>query len=551
MPALRTLIARGYSLFHRRRLRKPSPRGTSVVPGLWCKLFPPAMSATLSMTLLRAFSSNLLASLCLLCPARAAINSFNVSPPVIVAGRSATLSWSVTGATGLTLNGQDVTGLDSLAVTPAVSTVYTLTATGEGAPATASVELVVRPPVRINEVMAENTRTLKDENGEWHDWIELFNAGPAAVDIAGWRLTDDPANSGKWVFQAGTVLPPGGYRLVFASGNDRRDPTAPLHANFRLDNDGEYLALVAPDGQIASQFAPRFPALAPDASYGHGSVPDKTETTIIPGGATLKYQIPTGAVDEAWRGTAFDDSGWATGSFGAGYSTEAQGAVTSLSLPAGLAGNQSYSGALGMDFNVLQATDITELGCFDDSGNGIATGVTLTVQIWARNQNGTPGTTADDTGQSMLTSLTFTRADPGTPTGAYRFKPLATPRTLPPGAYTIVAHGYSGAERNGNGVANVVNTGGGLIGFVGTSRYGTAGQFPGTPDGGPATRYGAGTFSFRRSGPVFHTDLSAMNGQNPGVLVRLPFTGPDAAAWQNLSAEHRIRRRLRRVDQWP
>ena len=41
----------------------------------------------------------------------------------------------------------------------------------------------------------------------------------------------------------------GGYLLVFASGQDDRDPPQPLHTNFALATDGEYLGLIAPDGE--------------------------------------------------------------------------------------------------------------------------------------------------------------------------------------------------------------------------------------------------------------------------------------------------------------
>ena len=89
-------------------------------------------------------------------------------------------------------------------------------------------------------------------------------------------------------------------------------------------------------------------------------------------------------------------------------------------------------------------------------------------------------------------------------TGSYRVKSVA-PVTLEPGTYTIVGWGYGAGDRNGNdgGQGNwptTIDDGGGLIEFVGSSRFGDAGApgtFPNTPDGGPAVRYGAGTFSYR------------------------------------------------------
>ena len=56
--------------------------------------------------------------------------------------------------------------------------------------------------VLINEFMAQNTGTLRDEDNDSSDWIELFNPGTNTVNLAGWFLTDDRANLVKWRFPA-------------------------------------------------------------------------------------------------------------------------------------------------------------------------------------------------------------------------------------------------------------------------------------------------------------------------------------------------------------
>ena len=98
--------------------------------------------------------------------------------------------------------------------------------------------------VVISEFLAVNTAGLADEDGERSDWIELYNPGAEPVDLAGWSLTDNPESAAKWTVPSGVTIVPGEYRIIFASGKDRRDPQANLHTNFRLDGDGEYLALV-------------------------------------------------------------------------------------------------------------------------------------------------------------------------------------------------------------------------------------------------------------------------------------------------------------------
>ncbi|MCC5841608.1 MAG: CotH kinase family protein [Opitutales bacterium] len=78
--------------------------------------------------------------------------------------------------------------------------------------------------------MASNGSTLADEDGDFEDWIELYNAGTEAVDLGGWGLSDNAGSPFKWTFPDGWVLGTGEYLLVWASGKDRPglvDTTAP------------------------------------------------------------------------------------------------------------------------------------------------------------------------------------------------------------------------------------------------------------------------------------------------------------------------------------
>ena len=146
--------------------------------------------------------------------------------------------------------------------------------------------------LRINEFLASaiNPGGLKDENNELQDWIEIYNFGAAPVNLAGYALTDDRDDSGKWTFPA-TNLAPGQYLVVFASEKNRKSPGAGqrFHTNFRLNPFGDYLALFNADApRVAlSEFSPQYPEQRNDYSYGYD------------GGGLLKYFIaPTpGAVN--------------------------------------------------------------------------------------------------------------------------------------------------------------------------------------------------------------------------------------------------------------
>ena len=125
----------------------------------------------------------------------------------------------------------------------------------------------------LNEFLTANISTsgLYDEDGELSDWIEFFNPGPLVVNLTGWSLTDDAGDLGKWTFPALT-LAAGEYRVVFASGKDRRvaGGASPLHTSFSLGSFGDYLALCPPDFPRAPavEFAPKYPEQRNDYSYG-------------------------------------------------------------------------------------------------------------------------------------------------------------------------------------------------------------------------------------------------------------------------------------------
>src|SRR5262245_45300197 len=158
--------------------------------------------------------------------------------------------------------------------------------------------------VTISEFLASNTSGLKDEDGEYSDWIEIFNSGTTNVNMDGWYLTDAPGNLTKWRFPA-TNIGPSRFLIVFASGKNRSIPGAPLHANFALSANGEYLALVKPDGlTIATEFAPQFPSQLPNASYGLGQ--DLQTTPFVSNASPASVFIPTNSnLGNTWTTVGF------------------------------------------------------------------------------------------------------------------------------------------------------------------------------------------------------------------------------------------------------
>ena len=160
----------------------------------------------------------------------------------------------------------------------------------------------------INEFLSDNAGGLEDDDRDTSDWIELYNGTASPVNLDGYSLTDNALNPTKWRFPAVT-LAPDAYLLVWASGEDRRVPGQPLHANFQLASSGEDLLLIAPDGTtvvhgytspfqpVASPVQPWYPT---DTNVSLGLTGAGTEVSRFvvpsPGGPNLVGGSPRGAV---------------------------------------------------------------------------------------------------------------------------------------------------------------------------------------------------------------------------------------------------------------
>ena len=123
----------------------------------------------------------------------------------------------------------------------------------------------LQPNVRINEVLAKNSET-QSFGTAFPDIIELYNAGGAAADLAGWGLTDNSSIPYKFTFPAGTVLSAGAYLIVYA---DSSSAVPQPRTGFGLKQGGDTLTLTKPaaaGGVLADSVA--FGAQIPDYSIG-------------------------------------------------------------------------------------------------------------------------------------------------------------------------------------------------------------------------------------------------------------------------------------------
>ena len=106
------------------------------------------------------------------------------------------------------------------------------------------------PSVVVNELMADNDATIADPQGDYDDWLELYNRTDSAVLLTGMYLSDKEDNPTKWEFPENTEIPANGYLIVWLDeDHDDEDATEGLHANFKLSKGGEIVMLVGPDAE--------------------------------------------------------------------------------------------------------------------------------------------------------------------------------------------------------------------------------------------------------------------------------------------------------------
>ncbi|MBQ2872946.1 MAG: lamin tail domain-containing protein [Bacilli bacterium] len=113
----------------------------------------------------------------------------------------------------------------------------------------------------ISEIMASNSYTIKDEDGDYSDYIEIYNGYNYKIDLDGYFLSDDEFNPQKWMF-SDIVIEPGEYILIYASGKDKD-----YHTNFKLNSENEEVVFSDNNGNIISKVL--YDNMLNDISYGY------------------------------------------------------------------------------------------------------------------------------------------------------------------------------------------------------------------------------------------------------------------------------------------
>jgi hypothetical protein len=128
----------------------------------------------------------------------------------------------------------------------------------------------------INEFLALNDSAQADQDGEFDDWIELFNNSDELVGLGGYYLSDNPSDLPKWKFPD-TSLAPHDYLIIWADEDGAQNG---LHANFKLSGGGEILFLLNPDTQIIDEIS--FGQQIQDKSMGRYPDGDGDFQVLVP-----------------------------------------------------------------------------------------------------------------------------------------------------------------------------------------------------------------------------------------------------------------------------
>ena len=133
--------------------------------------------------------------------------------------------------------------------------------------------------VFINEISSQNNSTLQDNDGDYSDWIELYNQSPDTINLFGYSISDDKDELDKYILPNINITP-SSYLVLFASDKD-------------------YVSKV---------------------TYWE---------TLVGNGQSVKYIVPTNQIDNQWIEKDYDDQNWNSGQYGIGYGDEDDETVVS------------------------------------------------------------------------------------------------------------------------------------------------------------------------------------------------------------------------------
>ncbi|MEC9209558.1 MAG: CotH kinase family protein [Bacteroidota bacterium] len=139
-------------------------------------------------------------------------------------------------------------------------------------------QLAVVGGLVINEIMAANSSSVADQDGEFDDWVELYNGGVNSINLSGFYLSDNENDLTKWSFPSVSIQP-NDYLIIWC--DTAGVSQAGLHTTYRLSADQEEVYLSDPSGNVI------------DAVHYVNMIADKGYARVPNGSGTMQHQDHT------------------------------------------------------------------------------------------------------------------------------------------------------------------------------------------------------------------------------------------------------------------
>ena len=114
-----------------------------------------------------------------------------------------------------------------------------------------------------------------DPQGDYEDWVELYNNTDKDISLKGYTLSDDNSDLQQWTFPD-TFIAANGYLLIWA---DKDDGNAGLHASFKLSASGEAVFLSNHSNEIIDEVT--FGAIPTDTTYIMSPTPGAENENVV------------------------------------------------------------------------------------------------------------------------------------------------------------------------------------------------------------------------------------------------------------------------------
>lgn len=134
--------------------------------------------------------------------------------------------------------------------------------------------------VVINEILSSNESYPSGVEGEFYDWIELYNTGDTAVSLSGMSLSKDITKPRKYTFPEGCNIPAKGFYQIFCSSDKS---ASAYNTGFSLSANGETVYLFSATSTDTPLDQVTFGLQLTD--YSIGRIPD--------GSGQFKLTVPT------------------------------------------------------------------------------------------------------------------------------------------------------------------------------------------------------------------------------------------------------------------